>query len=132
MDRDNMSKGIDFENVCNSIEELLEIKKISNSVYVLDFKDKAVYALIDSIMGLFGDISKYSEIMNNNLAESILERIIAEKFIRLFGKQDNLFENAIQLKHTTDKGERIYTISRLQLEEWGKGIIYSSIDSKLL
>ena len=132
MDRDNISKGIDFENVYNSIEELLEIKKISNSVYVLDFKDKAVYALIDSIMGLFGDISKYSEIMNNNLAENILERIIAEKFIRLFGKQDNLFENAIQLKHTTDKGERIYTISRLQLEEWGKGIIYSSIDSKLL
>ena len=132
MDRDNMSKGIDFENVCNSIEELLEIKKISSSVYILDFKDKAVYALIDSIMGLFGDISKYSEIMNNNLAESILERIIAEKFIRLFGKQDNLFENAIQLKHITDKGERIYTISRLQLEEWGKGIIYSSIDSKLL
>ena len=63
---------------------------------------------------------------------NILERIIAEKFIRLFGKQDNLFENAIQLKHITDKGERIYTISRLQLEEWGKGIIYSSIDSKLL
>lgn len=132
MDRDNESKGINFENVCNSIEELLEIKKISNSVYVLDFKDKAVYALIDSIMGLFGDISKYSEIMNNNLAENILERIITEKFIRLFGKQDNLFENAIQLKHITDKGERIYTISRLQLEEWGKGIIYSSIDSKLL
>lgn len=132
MDRDNVSKRIVFEDVCDEIEELLEIKKISNSVYVLDFKDKAVYALIDSIMGVFGDISKYSEIMNNNLAENILERIITEKFIRLFGKQDNLFENAIQLKHITDKGERIYTISRLQLEEWGKGIIYSSIDSKLL
>lgn len=132
MDRDNESKTIVIEDVCNEIEKLLEIKKISNSVYVLDFKDKAVYALIDSIMSLFGDISKYSEIMNNNLAENILERIITEKFIRLFGKQDNLFENAIQLKHRTDKGERIYTISRLQLEEWGKGIIYSSIDSKLL
>ena len=121
-----------MEKILEELKELIEIKKKSSSVYLLDFKDKDVYAKIDSIMSLFGDISKYSEIMNNNLAESILERIITEKFIRLFGKQDNLFENAIQLKHTTDKGERIYTISRLQLEEWGKGIIYSSIDSKLL
>lgn len=121
-----------MKDIVNEIEVLLEIKKVSSSVYILDFKDKAVYALIDSIMSLFGDISKYSEIMNNNLAENILERIITEKFLKLYGKQDNLFENTITLKHATDNGERIYTISRLDLKEWGSGVIYSSIDSRLL
>jgi len=121
-----------MKEIIKEIEELLEIKKVSSSVYLLDFKDKAVYALIDSIVSVFGDISKYSEIMNNNLAESILERIITEKFLRDFAKQDNLSENTITLKHNTDKGDRIYTISRLDLKEWGAGVIYSSIDSKLL
>lgn len=121
-----------FIDTIKSIEELLEIKKVSSSVYLLEFKDKAVYALIDSIMSMFGDISKYSEIMNNNLAENLLERIITEKFLRLYSKQDNLSENTITLKHMTDKGERIYTISRLDLKEWGAGIIYSSLDAKLI
>lgn len=121
-----------FIDTIKSIEELLEIKKVSSSVYLLEFKDKAVYALIDSIMSMFGDISKYSEIMNNNLAENLLERVITEKFLRLYSKQDNLSENTITLKHMTDKGERIYTISRLDLKEWGAGIIYSSLDAKLI
>lgn len=121
-----------MKDIINEIEKLLEIKKVTNSVYVLDFKDKAVYALIDSIMSIFGNISKYSEIMNNSLAENILERIITEKFLKSYAKLDNLSENTVTLKHNTDKGERIYTISRLDLQEWGSGIIYSSIDSKLL
>ena len=125
-------KSIVFEDVLNEIGELLEIKKVTSSVYLLDFKDKDVYAKIDSIMNVFGDISKYSEIMNNSLAESILERIITEKFIKTFARQDNLSENTITLKHNTDKGERIYTISRLELQEWGAGIIYSSLDARLL
>ena len=121
-----------MEKTLEELKELIEIKKNSSSVYLLDFKDKDVYAKIDSIMSLFGDISKYSEIMNNILAENILERVVTEKFISTYGKQENMFENAIQLKHITDKGEVIYNISRLVVQEWGAGIIYSSLDSKLL
>lgn len=121
-----------LKDICNEIEDLLEIKKVTNSIYVLDFKDKDVYAKIDSIMSIFGEISKYSEIMNNNLAENILERIITEKFLKSYAKLDNLSENTITLKHNSERGERIYTISRLDLKEWGSGVIYSSIDSKLL
>lgn len=121
-----------MEKTLEELKELIEIKKKSGSVYLLDFKDKDVYAKIDSIMSLFGDITKYSEIMNNILAENILERVVTEKFISTYGKQENMFENAIQLKHITDKGEVIYNISRLDVKEWGAGIIYSSLDSKLL
>ena len=45
--------------------------------------------------------------MNNILAENILERVVTEKFISVYGKQENMFENAIQLRHITDKGGNI-------------------------
>ena len=80
-----------MEKTLEELKELIEIKKKSSSVYLLDFKDKDVYAKIDSIMSLFGDISKYSEIMNNILAENILERVVTEKFISVYGKQENIF-----------------------------------------
>ena len=77
-----------MEKILEELKELIEIKKKSSSVYLLDFKDKDVYTKIDGIMSLFGDISKYSEIMNNILAENILERVVTEKFISIYGKQE--------------------------------------------
>ena len=120
-----------MEELLVKINNEITFSKLNNALYKVDYDDFSVYKLIDEFMSHMGSIEKYSEVLNNVLAEEILKRSIVEKFLKLI-PENTLIENAIILKHISAKGEIIYTVSKLQTNEFGDGIIYSAIDSKMI
>ncbi len=113
-------------------KSLIDIKKAGNGVYSAEYDDKAVYAEIDSIMSLLGDINKYSDTVNNILSESILKRVIAEIFISKNNTDILEDDETIVIEHyVKESGMKLYfTIGKIVRKEWGHGYVYSLRDSE--
>jgi len=115
-----------------NFNKLISIKKAGNGTYSAEYDDKLVYAEIDKIMSIFGDIGKYSDTVNNLLSESILKRVISEIFISKNNTDILEDDETIVIEHyVKESGVKLYfTIGKITKKEWGFGYVYSLRDSE--
>ena len=120
------------ELAMENIKRLIDIKKAGNGTFKAEYDDKLVFAEIDIIMSALGEISKFSDTVNNALSEAILKRIIANLFLERNNADILEDEEAVVIEHyVKESGVRLYfTIGKITKKEWGQGYIYSLRDSE--
>lgn len=119
-------------NAVANLDRLIVISKAGNGTFKAEYDDKLVYAEIDKIMNILGDISIFSDTVNNMLAENILKRIIASNFLSKHNTDVLEDDEVITIEHyVKESGVKLFfTIGKITQKEWGQGYVYSLRDSE--
>ena len=119
-------------NAIANLDRLIVISKAGNGTFKAEYDDKLVYAEIDKIMNILGDISIFSDTVNNMLAENILKRIIASNFLSKHNTDVLEDDEVITIEHyVKESGVKLFfTIGKITQKEWGQGYVYSLRDSE--
>ena len=119
-------------NAIANLDRLIIISKAGNGTFKAEYDDKLVYAEIDKIMNTLGDISIFSDTVNNMLAENILKRIIANNFLSKHNTDVLEDDEVITIEHyVKESGVKLFfTIGKITQKEWGQGYVYSLRDSE--
>ena len=119
-------------NAIANLDRLIVISKAGNGTFKAEYDDRLVYAEIDKIMNMLGDISIFSDTVNNMLAENILKRIIASNFLSKHNTDVLEDDEVITIEHyVKESGVKLFfTIGKITQKEWGQGYIYSLRDSE--
>lgn len=117
-----------------TLKSLIKFTKVNNSLFNVDYDDEAVYKELDKVSEMIGELSKYSESVNNILAEELLKRVIADLFLEEFGSRYTEDEKIVNIEHLSKKTNTklFFTISFLEGKQWGSGYIYSLRDGSLI
>lgn len=119
-------------NAIANLDRLIVISKAGNGTFKAEYDDRLVYAEIDKIMNMLGDISIFSDTVNNMLAENILKRIIANSFLSKHNTDVLEDDEVITIEHyVKESGVKLFfTIGKITQKEWGQGYVYSLRDSE--
>lgn len=119
-------------NAIANLDRLIVISKAGNGTFKAEYDDRLVYAEIDKIMNMLGDISIFSDTVNNMLAENILKRIIANNFLNKHNTDVLEDDEVITIEHyVKESGIKLFfTIGKITQKEWGQGYVYSLRDSE--
>ena len=119
-------------NAIANLDRLIIISKAGNGTFKAEYDDRLVYAEIDKIMNMLGDISIFSDTVNNMLAENILKRIIANSFLSKHNTDVLEDDEVITIEHyVKESGVKLFfTIGKITQKEWGQGYVYSLRDSE--
>lgn len=119
-------------NAITNLDRLIVISKAGNGTFKAEYDDRLVYAEIDKIMNTLGDISIFSDTVNNMLAENILKRIIASNFLSKHNTDVLEDDEVITIEHyVKESGVKLFfTIGKITQKEWGQGYVYSLRDSE--
>ena len=119
-------------NAIANLDRLIVISKAGNGTFKAEYDDRLVYAEIDKIMNMLGDISIFSDTVNNMLAENILKRIIASNFLNKHNTDILEDDEVITIEHyVKESGVKLFfTIGKITQKEWGQGYVYSLRDSE--
>lgn len=119
-------------NAIANLDRLIVISKAGNGTFKAEYDDRLVYAEIDKIMNTLGDISIFSDTVNNMLAENILKRIIASNFLSKHNTDVLEDDEVITIEHyVKESGVKLFfTIGKITQKEWGQGYVYSLRDSE--
>ena len=119
-------------NAIANLDRLIIISKAGNGTFKAEYDDKLVYAEIDKVMNMLGDISVFSDTVNNMLAENILKRIIASNFLSKHNTDILEDDEVITIEHyVKESGVKLFfTIGKITQKEWGQGYVYSLRDSE--
>ena len=119
-------------NAIANLDRLIIISKAGNGTFKAEYDDRLVYAEIDKIMNMLGDISIFSDTVNNMLAENILKRIIATNFLSKHNTDVLEDDEVITIEHyVKESGVKLFfTIGKITQKEWGQGYVYSLRDSE--
>ncbi len=119
-------------NAIANLDRLIIISKAGNGTFKAEYDDRLVYAEIDKIMNMLGDISIFSDTVNNMLAENILKRIIANNFLSKHNTDVLEDDEVITIEHyVKESGVKLFfTIGKITQKEWGQGYVYSLRDSE--
>ena len=119
-------------NAIANLDRLIIISKAGNGTFKAEYDDRLVYAEIDKIMNMLGDISIFSDTVNNMLAENILKRIIASNFLNKHNTDILEDDEVITIEHyVKESGVKLFiTIGKITQKEWGQGYVYSLRDSE--
>ena len=119
-------------NAIANLDRLIVISKAGNGTFKAEYDDRLVYAEIDKIMNTLGDISIFSDTVNNMLAENILKRIIANNFLSKHNTDVLEDDEVITIEHyVKESGVKLFfTIGKITQKEWGQGYVYSLRDSE--
>lgn len=117
-----------------NLQNLIKFNKVNNSLFNVEYDDELVYKELDKISELIGTQDKYSESVNNILAEELLKRTVADLFIEEFGSRYTEDEKIVNIEHLSKKTNTklFFTISYLEGKEWGSGYIYSLRDGNII
>lgn len=119
-------------NAIANLDRLIVISKAGNGTFKAEYDDRLVYAEIDKIMNMLGDISIFSDTVNNMLSENILKRIIANNFLSKHNTDVLEDDEVITIEHyVKESGVKLFfTIGKITQKEWGQGYVYSLRDSE--
>ena len=119
-------------NAIANLDRLIIISKAGNGTFKAEYDDRLVYAEIDKVMNILGDISVFSDTVNNMLAENILKRIIASNFLSKHNTDILEDDEVITIEHyVKESGVKLFfTIGKITQKEWGQGYVYSLRDSE--
>lgn len=123
-----------LHEIRNNLNSLITINKTGDKTYSAEYNDKLVYQEIDKVISVFGDVKKYSDSVNNTLADNILKRVIADIFIDKF-KEDCVSDSnvaTIEHKYLDKPNKLIFSVNKIEEKEWGMGIIYSMKDTAFI
>lgn len=116
-----------------NLQSLIKFNKVNNSLFNVDYDDELVYKELDKVSEMLGAMDKYSESVNNILAEEMLKRVVTDLFIEEFGSRYTEDEKIVNIEHLSKKTNTklFFTISFLEGKEWGAGYIYSLRDGSI-
>ena len=119
-------------NAIANLDRLIVISKAGNGTFKAEYDDGLVYTEIDKIMNILGDISIFSDTVNNMLAENVLKRIIANNFLSKHNTDVLEDDEVITIEHyVKESGVKLFfTIGKITQKEWGQGYVYSLRDSE--
>lgn len=123
-----------LHEIRENLNSLITINKTGDKTYSAEYNDKLVYQEIDKVISVFGDVKKYSDSVNNTLADNILKRVIADIFIDKF-KEDCVSDSnvaTIEHKYLDKPNKLIFSVNKIEEKEWGMGIIYSMKDTAFI
>lgn len=122
-----------MESTRDRLKNLITFNKVTSSLFNVEYNDDLVYAELDKISSQIGSLSKYSESVNNVLAEELLKRIVADMFIEEYGDRYTEDNRIVNIEHMSIRTSTklFFTVGKIEGKKWGSGYIYSIRDGSI-